>query len=289
LDVGPVVNVDWWRAHRESVVLADVRFYHDGRPGRAAYEARHIRGAVYVDIDTVLSDASTVAAGRRPLPDPQRFATALGSLGIADDDLVVGYDDVGGTIAARLIWMLRAIGQPATLLDGGLRAVRADETARGAGKPRVPATRRLRPWPQARVADIDDIAAGVGMLIDARASDRFAGGTTGLDPRPGHVPGAVNIPSERLLTSDGCFRPPAELARHFADSGAEFGSDAADVVVSCGSGVIACHLLLAMEYAGLSPARLWPGSFSQWSNRVELPVESVPVAQATNTTTWSAS
>ncbi|MDE3129834.1 MAG: sulfurtransferase, partial [Acidobacteriota bacterium] len=121
--IAPFVDADWLEAHRDEVVLADVRWYLDGRSGRAAYEAGHMPGAVYVDLDTVLSEPHPDDnRGRHPLPTPERFADGLAQLGIGDRDTVVAYDDAGGVIAARLVWLLRAIGHEAALLDGGLSA-----------------------------------------------------------------------------------------------------------------------------------------------------------------------
>ena len=121
--IGPVVGLEWVRAHRDRVVLADVRSYLDGRSGRAAYHRGHLPGAVFADLDHDLAAHGAPAAeGRHPLPEPGSFAAAMAALGISDDDTVVGYDDAGGVMAARLVWMLRATGHPAALLDGGIDA-----------------------------------------------------------------------------------------------------------------------------------------------------------------------
>src|ERR1700761_6617573 len=121
--IPPFVDAAWVKAHRDQVVLADVRWYLDGRSGRAAYDEGHIQGAVFVDLDDALTGhADPAAEGRHPLPDPPSFAAAMGDLGLGDGDVVIGYDDDGGVIAARLVWMLRAVGCEAALLDGGLQA-----------------------------------------------------------------------------------------------------------------------------------------------------------------------
>src|SRR5919197_3734512 len=120
--IGPVVDVAWLREHLDRVVLADVRWYLDGRPGRAEYDRGHLPGAVFVDLDRVLAAEGTPAAGRHPLPEPDAFARGMSELGIGDRDTVVAYDDAGGVVAARLVWMLRAIGRDAALLDGGIGA-----------------------------------------------------------------------------------------------------------------------------------------------------------------------
>ena len=120
--IAPVIDVDWLRGHRGEVVLADVRWYLDGRSGEAAYRAGHLPGAVFVDLDQTLSGTPSAAGGRHPLPDPEVFATGMARLGIGDHDRVVAYDDAGGVIAARLVWMLRVTGREAALLDGGIAA-----------------------------------------------------------------------------------------------------------------------------------------------------------------------
>ena len=142
-----MVSLSWWREHRGDVLLADVRWYLDGRSGRDAYAAGHLPGAVFVDLDRWLARPASPEAGRHPLPDPAVFADGMARLGIADDSTVVAYDDAGGTVAARLVWMLRATGHPAALLDGGFQAYdgppdaehRADHGAGRAGRPAAPA------------------------------------------------------------------------------------------------------------------------------------------------------
>ncbi len=143
--IGPIVSVPWWQTHRDQVVLADVRWYLDGRSGRDAYDAGHLPAAVFVDLDKWLASQGRPEAGRHPLPDPAVFAEGLGQLGIADDDTVVAYDDAGGTIAARLVWMLRATGHDAAMLDGGLQAYGGP--LERVTPPRPPARFTARPWP----------------------------------------------------------------------------------------------------------------------------------------------
>ena len=275
----PVVAAEevarWLAGGRDDVVVADVRWYLDGRSGRDAYRAGHVPGAVWVDVDAVLAAPPSAPAGRHPLPSPDAFASALGALGIGDDDLVVAYDDQGGGMAARLVWMLRRTGQGAALLDGGLGAwpgplATGDEV-------RPPVRRRVRPWPAALVRDADQVAAAAApgaVVLDARVPGRYAG-TEGLpsERRWGHVPGARSAPWPANLGDDGRFRSPDELRAHYAALGAD---GTADVVVYCGSGVTACHDLLALERAGLPPASLYPGSWSAWSEDDARPVATGP-------------
>ena len=146
--IPPVVDQDWWHARRDSVVLADVRWYLDGRSGRAAYDAGHLPGAVFVDLDRWLAAHGGPDAGRHPLPDPEVFAEGMGRLGISDADTVLAYDDAGGVIAARLVWMLRATGHEAALLDGGLTAYDGPRSRRRRRRRRAPCQRRrCRPAP----------------------------------------------------------------------------------------------------------------------------------------------
>ncbi|GMA86957.1 sulfurtransferase [Angustibacter aerolatus] len=270
----PVVTAAWWRAHAGDVVTADVRWYLGQGPGagRRAYDEGHLPGAVFVDLDTVLAAPADTATGRHPLPDPESFAAALGALGIGDDHPVVAYDDAGGATAARLVWMLRAVGHDAALLDGGLAAALAEPGAalETVTVPRPTAVTLPRPWPADRLAALDDVRAGVPLLLDARARERWAGEVEPVDPRAGHVPGAVNVPVADTLDPDGRLLPVPALRERFAAAGV---TDGADVVASCGSGVTACHTLLALEHAGFDGARLWPGSFSQWSARPDLPAD----------------
>jgi thiosulfate/3-mercaptopyruvate sulfurtransferase len=210
--------------------------------------------------------------GRHPLPEPEDFAAAMADLGIGDGDTVVAYDDAGGVIAGRLVWMLRVTGHEAALLDGGLDAWRG-EPAGGSGTRRTefgdtdrdPADFTVREWPAERLASIGEVAAiaaaptSASVLIDARQRERFEGEPDDVDPQAGHIPGARSVPCRENLDADGRLLPPEQLRARFDFAGA------ADVVSYCGSGVTACHSLLAMEQAGLGPGRLYPGSWSQWS------------------------
>jgi thiosulfate/3-mercaptopyruvate sulfurtransferase len=259
--IDPVVGVDWVRAHPERLVLADVRAYLDGRSGREAYHRGHLPGAIFVDLDQDLAAPATPADGRHPLPDPATFAGRMAELGVGDDDVVVAYDDAGGVMAARLVWMLRALGQDAALLDGGIDAYTGElETA-------VPQRHRadftVRAWPAHRLAGLEDAVSGSFVVLDARQPERFRGETEPIDPRAGHIPGARSVPCRENVGADGRFLPSGRLRERFAAAGV---MDGAEVVSYCGSGVTACHNLLAMEHAGFAPGRLYPGSWSQYSN-----------------------
>ncbi|BFU47109.1 sulfurtransferase [Krasilnikovia sp. MM14-A1004] len=257
--IEPVVDLEWVRAAGARIVLADVRWYLDGRSGRAAYESGHLPGAVFVDLDRWLAGPASPAEGRHPLPDPAVFAEGMAALGIGDDDIVIGYDDAGGVVAARLVWMLRATGHDAALLDGGISAYGGELTSDELRRPR--ATFTPRPWPAQWLADISAATDPSVTVLDARDPARFRGEVEPIDPRPGHIPGARNLPCRDNLSADGRFLPVAELRERFAAVGA-----GADTISYCGSGVTACHNLLALEYAGLGPGRLYPGSWSQYSS-----------------------
>ncbi len=258
MSIAPIVGADRLEELIGGVVVCDVRWYLDGRPGETAYAEGHIPGAVYVDLDDHLAAAPSTADGRHPLPSPEAFASAMGSLGIAATDTVVAYDDSGGLSAGRMVWMLRVLGQPAALLDGGLQAWEGQLETGATNRPAVDCP--VRPWPEGAFVGADDLAAGVP-LLDARSPERYRGDKEPVDARPGHVPGALNAAFTENL-ADGRFRPAAELAEHYARLGVV---DAAETVVYCGSGVSACHNLLAMEHAGLGRGRLYVGSWSQWS------------------------
>lgn len=260
------VDQQWLREHRRAVVLADARLYLDGRSARAGYAAGHLHGAVFVDVAEGLAAHDQPGLGRHPLPDPTAFAAMLGAAGIGDDATVVAYDDAGGVIAARLVWMLRALGHDAALLDGGLSAWEGPlETTT---VPVTPATFTPVPWPAERLATIDEAADPATLLLDARPRDRFDGAPDDLDPRAGHIPGARSLPCRENLAADGRLLPAAALRARLAAVGA----DGTPVISSCGSGVTACHTLLVLEQLGLPGGRLFPGSWSQYS-RTTRPVE----------------
>lgn len=265
--VPPIVDAAWLRDHRDAVVVADVRWYLDDRDGRSAYDAGHIPGAVFVDLDEDLAAPGSPAEGRHPLPEPADFAAAMGRLGIGDDDVVAAYDDQGGVMAARLVWMLRATGHAAALLDGGIAAY--DGPLETEAQPRAPKRFAARPWPADRVASIDDAADRANVVLDARQRERYLGEPSPLDPRAGHIPGARSLPARENVDATGRVLPVDVLRRNLTAVGVD---GTAPVVSSCGSGVTACHTLLVMEHAGLGHGRLYPGSWSQWSSDPAQPV-----------------
>jgi len=258
--ISPFVDAGWLEGHLEDVVPADVRWYMDGRSGRDAHAGGHIPGAVFVDVDHDLAAAPAERLGRHPLPSAELFAERMGALGIGDGDTVVAYDDAGGVIAARLVWMLRAVGHEAAVLDGGLAAWSGELESGPVA--RTPANLTARRWPAPLLADIDEVAAGGAVLIDARQRERFHGAPDELDPRAGHIPGAVSVPCRENLGPGGALLPRAELRSRFERAGV---ADGREVISYCGSGVTACHNLLVLEHAGLGRGRLYPGSWSQWS------------------------
>ncbi|HZO36611.1 MAG TPA: sulfurtransferase [Solirubrobacteraceae bacterium] len=275
-ELGPVVGAGWLASRLGEVVVADVRWYLDGSSGHDAYLREHLPGAVWVDVDNDVSAAPSVTGGRHPLPDPASFADRLGRIGIGDDDVVVAYDDQGGGFAARLVWLLRRIGQPAALLDGGLDGWPGAREAGAVVRP--PVTRVARPWPPdllrtANEAQAAALAPG-GVVLDARAHGRYTGEVAlPGEVRTGHVPGAVSAPWAENLGADGLFLSPAELRERYGALGVAEGRDA---IVYCGSGVTACHDLIALEHAGLPPAGLYAGSWSAWSADPERPIVAGP-------------
>ena len=267
----PVIDVDALRALAASgvpFVVADVRWYLDGRDGRAAYEAGHLPGAVFVDLEADLSRHDLPATeGRHPLPTPDAFATAMDALGITDDTVVVGCDDAGGITSGRLVVMLRMLGRKAAVLDGGVAAW--DGPLETGPSPVVtvhPGAFTPRAWPSERLAGPDDATSGsgdTGVTIDARSAERFTGAVTQIDPRPGHVPGATSAPWDAVLDPvSKRFRSAEDLRGYFAGLGV---TDDTETVAYCGSGVSACMNVLAMERAGLPAPRLYVASFSGWS------------------------
>lgn len=257
--------------------VVDARFsLADPQSGAARYAAGHLPGAVYADLNRDLSDLSRQGHGRHPLPDSDAFAATLGRWGIAPDTQVVVYDAGDGSMAAaRLWWLLRLIGhRKVAVLDGGLAAWQATGQPVVADETRVQA---LPPYPGhfdlTQVAAADEIAARLaqapGWLIDARAGERYRGEVEPLDRVAGHVPGALNRPFA-LNLRDGRFRPAAELRAELEPLLGAYAPG--EAVMMCGSGVTACHLLLAFEVAGLQGARVFADSWSGWSSDPGRPV-----------------
>ncbi len=247
--------------------------------GELAYREVHIPGAIYAHLERDLSGPLTGKNGRHPLPDPARFAAKLGEWGVGNDTQVLVYDDAGGTYAVRMWWMLRWLGHDAVaLLDGGINAWEeaGHETTDAESKhPHAVFVPRLRPGMavDARFVESQSPQDGV-RLLDARNPQRFRGENETLDPVGGHIPGAVNRFFKDNLLPDGRFKPAEALRAEYQALLA--GRGAAEVVHSCGSGVTACHNLLAMEVAGLTGSRIYPGSWSEWCADPARPVATGP-------------
>ncbi len=271
-----VVSSSWLMQNlgTPGLVVVDCRWYIDGRSGEAAYDAGHIPGAVFVDVDEHLAGSPEVGPGRHPLPSPEWFAQAMSSVGIGDDTMVVAYDDSSGSIAARLWWMLTVTGHRAAVLDGGISAWTgslSNDLAQAVTK----ASFTPVPWPMNSVIDVVGVdtlrRSSSAVILDARSEDRFAGEPNPIDRRLGHIPGAINAPWVDNIDPDtGLFLNPSALRDRFRQLGA---TPMSTIVCQCGSGITACHNLLALELAGFRGGRLYPGSWSDWSADPDRPVE----------------
>jgi thiosulfate/3-mercaptopyruvate sulfurtransferase len=303
--VDPLVTTAWLREHVRDpgVRVVDCRF-RLGEPGagEALWREGHIPGAAFLDLDRELSSPPG-DAGRHPLPDAASFEAAARRAGIGPGTLVVAYDEAAEGGAARLWWLLRHFGHHAvTVLDGGVRTWREEGGELRAGEEQIePGDFRATAPPAKDAVTAEDLAAataagdsaapataagdsaapatgggdraererrGAPVLLDARAPERYRGEVEPIDQVAGHIPGAVNMPFAELAP-EGRFLSPAELRARFEAAGVRSGDEA---VAYCGSGVTACVLVLAAEVAGIGAARLYPGSWSEWSGR-GLPVE----------------
>jgi thiosulfate/3-mercaptopyruvate sulfurtransferase len=277
-DIPLIVDPGWVQAH-PGARLVDLRWSPSRAPasgpnpvppaGLRKYQEGHLPGAVFVDLDRDLS--SPGGPGRHPFPSAEQFAQVLSRLGIEPETHVVVYDEGHSSVAARLWFMLRAFGhERASVLDGGMRAWTEAGLPLSTETPRIGAAppRRLR-LDRSRLAEVEEVEARRGVVLDARAPERYRGDVEPLDRKAGHIPGAINAPWSSNLTPAQRFRPPAELAAIYRRFGPE-------VIVSCGSGVTACHDALAIELAGGKPARLYVGSFSGWIEDDARPVATGP-------------
>jgi thiosulfate/3-mercaptopyruvate sulfurtransferase len=267
-NVDPFVDWEWCVRNLARIILVDTRWYLDGSSGKAAYEAGHIPNSVFMDMNQFLSGPASQEAGRNPLPDPELFAEGMRQTGISDLDLVVAYDDAGGVIAARLVWMLRAIGRSATILDGGLASYPGELDSNGTERPR--ASFSIDAWPHQLLADIGEASSDRYKVIDARNRDRFQGRQDPIDPRPGHIPGAVNVPCRENLDASGRLLSDERLRANFELAGIV---SAADTIAYCGSGVTACHNLLVLEHLGAGKGKLFVGGWSQYGHATDRPVQ----------------
>jgi thiosulfate/3-mercaptopyruvate sulfurtransferase len=263
--------------HDPGWVLVDCRFdLGDRDAGRRAYEAGHIPGSVYLDLDRDLAGPVGPDTGRHPLPDAGRLAARLGELGIGNDCTVVVYDDANGAIAARAWWIVRWLGHDSVrLLDGGFARWRSlGLPLESRSTRRAPRAFQVAPRPE-RVISTDEVAAMLGTaaelnLLDARDRERFRGNREPIDPVAGHIPGTRNLPFADFVNADGTWRSLGERKQRLLE--ALDGDPGADWCVMCGSGVTACHLAITGVEAGLREPRLYVGSWSEWIRDERRPV-----------------
>ena len=254
----------------------------DPLAGHRAYEAGHIPGAYFLHLDDDLSGPMTGKNGRHPLPNTDELARKLMSLGVGPETQVVVYDDAGGAFAARLWWLLRWMGHEAVaVLDGGFPQWLADQYAVESGH-RQPAVENgvdvstLNHPIHDQWLPVEAIEANLEsqafLLVDARSPDRFRGENETIDPVGGHIPGAINRFFKENLLADGRFKPADQLSAEWSQLLA--GQSAEQLICQCGSGVTACHNLLALEMAGFHGAKLYPGSWSEWCSDASRPIAS---------------
>ena len=272
---GPLVSPEWLHKHADDpdLRIIDFRWYLTGRMGRDAYLAGHIPGAVFVDLDAVTG----TGPGRHPLPTRQQFQDEMRRAGVGASTKVVAYDDAGGSIAARLWFLLGWFGHGAqAVLDSGLQGwgepLETDVPYVVVGDFKAKAPQR------SRIVDLEQVkkmssashrrSAGRRVLVDARVGERYRGEHEPIDPKKGHIPGAISAPWIDNLDAEARFKSPDELRQRYESLGVDARNG---VVVYCGSGVNACHDLLALEIAGVSDVRLYEGSWSDWS-RQDAPV-----------------
>lgn len=266
----PIISVEDLAEDRPTHTLLDVRWQLSTGPQPNLCASGHIPGAVFVDLERDLA-APPGEGGRHPLPTAEDFQRAMRGAGVRTDAPVVVYDDANGLPAARAWWLLRYFGHPqVALLDGGLEAwlAAARPLAEGDETPSHPGDFTARPggMPVLDAQQAGDLAAA-GVLIDARAPERYRGETEPMDPVPGHIPGARNWPMGRNLDPTGRFLEPAELADALTEL-----TGGAQVGAYCGSGITAAHTVLALEVAGVPGAALYPGSWSEWVTDPARPV-----------------
>lgn len=278
---GPLVDAAWLLANNDAVEIADVRWSIATGPKFEAFAEGHLPGAVFVDLDKDLS-IPPGSQGRHPLPTVAQFRRSIGDLGLGRKPTVC-YDDSSGATAARMWWMLDAIGHPAAVLDVGIAAWTGPietGTRTMIGRPVLDPACIGDPavveWPSARVVEAGEILKRIedgATLLDARSAERFRGEPNPVDPVAGHIPGARSRPWTDNVDDSGAFRDPEGLRKEFVSLGA---AGRPEWIASCGSGVTACHNLLAARIAGLSDGRLYAGSWSEWIGDPTRPVEVGP-------------
>jgi thiosulfate/3-mercaptopyruvate sulfurtransferase len=263
---GPIVSPEWLYEHiaDPDLRVIDFRWYLTGGKGSDAYDKGHIPGAVFVDLEAVTGKGG----GRHPLPTGAQFEKEMQRAGVSAATKVVAYDDVGGSVASRLWFLLRFFGHQAqAVLDGGIGAWGGPLETNG--PPIAHGDFHSSEPDRSGILHFEDVRRLTGVpLIDARAGERYRGEKEPIDPKAGHIPGALSAPWAENLGPNGRFKPPEELRQRFAALGI---GDEKGAVAYCGSGVNATHDLLAMELAGIKNGRLYAGSWSDWSSR-EAPV-----------------
>jgi thiosulfate/3-mercaptopyruvate sulfurtransferase len=280
-----LVETDWLATHLDApgLVILDGSMHlpTTGRNAKAEYHKEHIPGALFFDIDDIADETSPLP---HMLPSTTKFASRMKKMGIGDGMDVVAYDSEGLYSAARVWWMFRAMGHESVrVLNGGLKKWKAEGRPLEDGEPVKRSERHFTPTFNAElVRDVADVQALIGstaaQIVDARAAARFAG--TAPEPRQGlrsgHIPGSRNVPFQSLLNADGTLKPAAELARIFAAAGVDAGKP---VVASCGSGVTAGVIALALAVLGRPDAAVYDGSWTEWGADKSLPIETGPAAR----------
>ncbi len=278
----PLVTTEWLAQHLDDLDLriVDVRWYlfDKTRTGQSEYLRGHIPGAVWMDLDRDLASPRGQGPGRHPLPTPERFAQAASRAGIGESTFVVAYDDLGAASAARLWWLLRYFGHDqVSLLDGGITRWNAEGRPLQTEIPSVPVASFVpHPHPE-MVVNADSVDAlrrdPSALVLDVRAAERYEGKIEPIDPRAGHVPGAVSAPYTGNVNEDKRFNSPEKLRARFAQLGAE---NKQHIVSYCGSGVNACQNIFALELAGFDDTLLYEGSWSDWSGDPNRPMATGP-------------
>lgn len=266
----PLISGDWLSLNLQNsdVLVVDIRYYLGERSGEVAYATGHIPGAVFIDFDRDITGSS--GRGRHPLPTRSQFQAAMRRIGAMQSSLIVVYDDAGGSIAARLWWLLRYFGHAAScVLDGGIESwtgplsATVPILAEGDFTAQQPNTPMAISYEEVRALGPEYV------LLDARAPERFVGALEPIDKKAGHIPGATSAFWRQNLDAAGRFLTATELRRRFEELGV---SNGVSVVAYCGSGGTACHNIMALEVAGLSGARLYAGSWSDWISHDDAPV-----------------
>lgn len=243
--------------------------------GKKRYDEGHIPGALHAHLDKDLAGEKTGSNGRHPLPEAEEFIAWLGQCGIRAEDRIIAYDDMGGTFAARLWWMLRWVGhESVAVLDGGYKAWQKAGHPVTQEQPQVAPTTYAASVNDKLHVDVRQLEANLDnqqyQIIDARSPERYAGKEEPIDPVAGHIPGAANRPNILNLNEQWAFKSAEQLREEFQ---ALLGNTAAENIIhQCGSGITACHNLLSMEIAGLTGSRLYPGSWSEWCSDAKRPV-----------------